>query len=222
MKKRQFDYRTSMIGLIFKTYVKILGSTVDIHMAGMEQLRDQQLLGYWHGDSLTMEVVLGHITKTIKDVNVIVTADKRGDYIEQIINAYGANAVRLPDGLKMRPFFKELIQKGADTKGILAAALDGPLGPLHEPKKLLFLISAKSSKELVYLEFGYKRVLRLTKRWDNYVILFPFSKVNASLKTMGIITNEQLCDFKEIKQKMLEPVTATPFPMKADGRKLPS
>jgi lysophospholipid acyltransferase (LPLAT)-like uncharacterized protein len=179
---------------------------VSINITGIDNIREQQLLGYWHGDSLTMELVLGIITKSIKEVNVIVTADKRGDYIEQIIQAYGAKALRLPDGLKMRPFFKELIEVGTDTKGILAASLDGPLGPLHEPKKLLFLLAAKSNKELVYLEFSYKRVLRLTRRWDNYVILFPFSKVNATLKTMGNITNDELSNFNDIKQKMMDQV----------------
>ncbi len=203
MKEREYNLRTILIGNIFKTYVKVLEATVNFQIDGIEKIKERQLLGYWHGDSLTMEVFLGYINKVIKDVHVIVTADKRGDYIEQIINAYGAKAIRLPDGLKMRPFFKELIQIGADTKGILATSLDGPLGPLHEPKKLLFLLSSKSNKELVYLEFSYKRVLRLTNRWDNYVILFPFSKVNATLKTMGTITKEELSNFDTTKQKIM-------------------
>lgn len=200
MKRKQYDRRTRILGTIFKTYVKILEAAVNLNIKGIENIKEQQLLGYWHGDSLTMELVLGYITKSIKEVNVIVTADKRGDYIEQVINAYGAKALRLPDGLKMRPFFKELMQFGADTKGILAASLDGPLGPLHEPKKLLFLLSQKSNKELVYMEFTYKRVLRLTRRWDNYVILFPFSKVEAAVKNLGIITNEDLSNFNNLKQ----------------------
>lgn len=203
MKEREYNLRTILIGNIFKTYVKVLEATVNFQIDGIEKIKERQLLGYWHGDSLTMEVFLGYINKVVKDVHVIVTADKRGDYIEQIINAYGAKAIRLPDGLKMRPFFKELIQIGADTKGILATSLDGPLGPLHEPKKLLFLLSSKSNKELVYLEFSYKRVLRLTNRWDNYVILFPFSKVNATLKTMGTITKEELSNFDTTKQKIM-------------------
>lgn len=206
MKKRQYNRRAILLGTIFKTYVKVLETTVHMNITGMEQIRKEQLLGYWHGDSLTMELVLGYITKNAEDISVIVTADKRGDYIEQVINAYGAKAIRLPDGIKMRPFFKELMQMSKDTKGILAASLDGPLGPFHEPKKLLFLLSVKSNKELVYMEFTYKGVLRLKKRWDNYVILFPFSKVNATVKNLGIITNEELNDFKNVKDKMFQDV----------------
>lgn len=180
----------------------MLKSTVDLNISGIEEIKEQQLLGYWHGDSLTMELVLGFITKDVKEVEVIVTADKRGDYIEQVINAYGAKALRLPDGLQMRPFFKDLMIRGRDTLGILAGALDGPLGPLHEPKKLLFLLSAKSNKEVIYMEFNYKRVLRLTGRWDKYVILFPFSKVKAQVKNLGKIAKEDLNDFKRVKEKL--------------------
>lgn len=201
MKKRRYNCKTLLIGNIFKAYIRVLKTTVNIKIDSIENIKEQQLLGYWHGDSLTMELVLGLISKDIKEIEVIVTADKRGDYIEQIINAYGAKALRLPDGLQMRPFFKDLMIRGKNTKGILAASLDGPLGPLHEPKKLLFLISAKSNKEIVYMEFSYKRVLRLKGRWDNYVILLPFSKVDARIKSLGRITNEELNNFNRVKEK---------------------
>lgn len=201
MKKRQFNLFARFIVYGLRVYLKILNSTVNFNIDGLEKLKNHQMVGYWHGDSLPMELFLSY-TKNIEEINVIVTADRRGDYIEQVISDYGANGIRLPDGMNMRPFFRELIEYGKCSKGILAASLDGPLGPFHEPKKLLFLLAERSHKELIYMDFTYKRVLHLKKRWDNYVILFPFSKVNVKIESMGIITKKDLNQFNNIKEKL--------------------
>lgn len=203
MKKRQFNLLTTFIGSALNAYLRVLNTTVNLNINGLDRLKNTQMVGYWHGDSLPMELILGYIKENLQEeINIIVTADKRGDYIEQVINYYGANAIRLPDGINMRPFFKELIELGENSQGILAASLDGPLGPFHEPKKLLFLLAQKSNKELIYIHFTYKRVLHLTRRWDNYVILFPFSKVNVSMESIGNITKEDLNHFDRLKQKL--------------------
>jgi lysophospholipid acyltransferase (LPLAT)-like uncharacterized protein len=136
-------------------------------------------------------------------VKVIVTADKRGDTIERMINRYGAEAIRLPDGLKMRPFFKELKEGSKAHDEILAASLDGPLGPLHEPKKLLFLLASQADKEMVYIHFQYQNVLRLRNRWDRYVIPLPFCKITAVVEELGGIGENELRNFKEYRKGLI-------------------
>jgi lysophospholipid acyltransferase (LPLAT)-like uncharacterized protein len=160
------------------------------------------MVGYWHGDSCCVQIVLQQLSLKNK-INVIVTADKRGDTIERMINRYGAEAIRLPDGLKMRPFFKEL-KEGSKAHGeILAASLDGPLGPLHEPKKLLFLLASQADKEMVYIHFQYRCVLRLGNRWDQYVIPLPFCKITAEVETLGRIGENELRNFKEYRKVLI-------------------
>lgn len=117
MKKRQFDLFTTFIGCGLRVYLRILNATVNLNIDGLDRIENNQMVGYWHGDSLPMELILSRI-KNIEEINVIVTADKRGDYIEQVIGDYGANAIRLPDGMNMRPFFRKVVEFGKYSKGI--------------------------------------------------------------------------------------------------------
>lgn len=184
-------------------YIKLVGATGRIKINHPDRIRDNIMLGYWHGDSYCMQLVLKEIAKKERRIQVIVTADNRGDAIEQMIKHHGAQAIRLPDGLKMRPFFKQLKEDSLSKGNILATALDGPVGPLHEPKKLLFLLASEAGKEMSYVHFTYKRVLRLKHRWDNYVIPLPFSGIVAEIEELGKIDSEDLLNFKEYQKKLL-------------------
>lgn len=192
-----------LTGEIFHTYIRLVGATGRIEVHNLDKIRDNTMLGYWHGDSYSMQLVLKEIAKEKNRIQIIVTADKRGDYIEQMINHYGAKALRLPDGLKMRPFFNQLKVQSVSEGNILATALDGPVGPLHEPKKLLFLLASEAEKEMVYVHFNYKRVIRLKRRWDNYVIPLPFSKVIVEIEDLGKVSRGDLLNFKEYQKKLI-------------------
>ncbi len=161
------------------------------------------MVAYWHGDGYCTQLVLREIAKMNRKIKVIVTAHWRGDVIEKMIRRHGAEAIRLPDGFDMRPFLKELKESSKKSGHVLAGALDGPLGPLHEPKKLLFLLASEAGKEACYIRFYYSRVIHLKKRWDRYVIPLPFSKIIADVEDLGVIGKEQLRHFDEFKRRML-------------------
>lgn len=150
-----------------------------------------------------MQILLHRLAGRHGRIKVIVTSDRRGDTIERMINQFGAEAIRLPDGLRMRPFFKELKQESRAQGEILAAALDGPLGPLHEPKKLLFLLASEAEKEMVLVHFCCRRVIRLKSRWDRYVIPLPFCKITASFEELGRIKAEDLRNFEEYQKRLI-------------------
>ncbi|HHV09383.1 MAG TPA: hypothetical protein GXX75_03765 [Clostridiales bacterium] len=188
---------------LFLTYLKIISKTGKIEIKNGEKLRDNTMVGYWHGDSYCMQLVLQNIAARQAGIKVIVTADKRGDVIERMLNRFGAEAVRLPDGLKMRPFFRELKETGRTSRELLAASLDGPLGPLHEPKKLLFLLASEAGKEVSYIHFNYSRVLRLKNRWDRYVIPLPFSRITAQVESLGNMDRKRIQDFDAIKKQLI-------------------
>ncbi|HHX11603.1 MAG TPA: hypothetical protein GX731_02190 [Clostridiales bacterium] len=187
---------------IFLAYLKLVSVTGRFQLINGDLIKDNAMVGYWHGDSYCMQLVLAEIGKNNKRVNVIVTADKRGDIIEDMIKSKGARALRLPDGMKMRPFYRKLKEFAIEEEGILAASLDGPLGPLHEPKKLIFLLATEAKKPLAYIHFKYKRVMRLNNRWDKYVIPLPFSRITAVVEDLGIISNDDVREFEHIKQKL--------------------
>lgn len=192
----------NLLSKIFLAYLKLISLTCKLEIKNEDRIRENTMLGYWHGDSYCMQLVLKHISKRIHKIDIIVTADRRGDAIEGIISYYGANAIRLPDGLGIRHFMRDLKELSRNSEGILAASLDGPLGPVHEPKRLLFLLAAEGDKELVYIHFKYKNVIRLRHRWDNYVIPLPFSRITAEVEEIGSISKEDLRDFSKYREKL--------------------
>ncbi len=199
MKKELFS---PLISRLFHIYLQIVGLTARLEVKNIHLIKGSKMVGFWHGDSVPMMLVLKEIRKeTPEPINIIVTADRRGDYIEHIINFIGAKAIRLPDGLKIRRFIKEL-KELSNNRGLLGASLDGPLGPLHQPKKLLFRLARQSGKEVCYIYFNYSRAIYLKSRWDNYCIPLPFTRILACVEDLGPITQEDLDNFDDFKVRL--------------------
>ena len=90
---------------------------------------NSQIFGFWHEDSFIMNLVLKNLRGKTAPVDVIVTADTRGNYIEHMIKKCGGNALRIPDGYAAFGALKKLMQSSYEQSRSLAIALDGPLGP---------------------------------------------------------------------------------------------
>ena len=80
-----------------------------------------------------MNLVLERLADKTTPVDVIVTADTRGNYIEHMIKRCGGNALRVPDGYKAFGALKNIVRDSYEKAHSIAVALDGPLGPRHEP-----------------------------------------------------------------------------------------
>jgi len=191
-----------LLSRIFLIYLKLVAFTGKVVVENKELIKENTMVGYWHGDSYCMHLVLEDIVKEHEKIHVVVTSDTRGNIIEEMLKTFGANAIRLPDGIKMRHYFRSLIKFSKENDGILALSFDGPVGPLHEPKKLLFILAAEAEKQVVYIRFEYKRVLRLKNRWDRYVIPLPFCEITAVVENLGIICNEDVRNFEVLKQRI--------------------
>ena len=81
---------------------------------------------------------LAQLAGRTRPVHVIVTADTRGDYIERMVESCGGHALRVADGRASFGKLKEILEEFRGRDASLAVALDGPLGPRHEPKRLAF------------------------------------------------------------------------------------
>lgn len=164
------------------------------------------IVGFWHEDSYTMNLILKewngaagasaclHREKN-PGMQVVVTADKRGDYIEAMLNRYGASALRLGDGMRMRSGMKALTDAANAAGSGLAVALDGPLGPRREPKKLAFFLAEEGEKRFSGVHLRYGGCLRLLRRWDHYAIPLPFTKIVVEIDDFGQISKERLRKF---------------------------
>ena len=101
----------------------------------------------------------------------------------------------------MRKCMDFLESKGMEP-GIMGLAMDGPVGPCYEPKKLLFYLAEKANKEVVLVRITYSKKLTIKKRWDNYIIPLPFTKLKVMLQPIGTVSGEELRNFKQIKEEI--------------------
>lgn len=167
------------------------------------------ILGFWHGDSFVMNLLLKKISKEQINLKVVVTASERGNYIEHIINTYGGRALRMPDGVKMKSFLKELKEESKEPRSTSCIALDGPLGPFHDPKKIGFMLARDGNKPFVGINVKMSKKISIKKRWDNYNIPLPFTKIYFRANNFGVITGDFIKGFNEKKNLICEKLIIT-------------
>lgn len=151
---------------------------------------DSQICGFWHEDSFFMNLVLERLADRTTPVDVIVTADTRGNYIEYMVRQCGGNALRVPDGYGAFTALKKIVKDSYEKTHSIAVALDGPLGPRHEPKKLAFYLSEHAEEDFVGITVSYSSCIRLWRRWDRYVIPLPWSTVDVSVRNYGVVRKD--------------------------------
>ncbi|MCH5273841.1 MAG: hypothetical protein J1E35_09225 [Lachnospiraceae bacterium] len=190
---------------IWRFYAALVMRTARIEYDGIEEIAANRMLGFWHEDSYCMQLLLKELHKHNKSVHVIVTAERRGDYISEMVTRYGSIPMRLPDGLQMRSFLNDLKEESKKEMLTLAAAMDGPSGPYHKPKRLLFMLAHEANKEIVYVRYEKKGMVTLPWRWDKYRIPLPFAKLKCKMYYFGMIEKSELRNFDEyVKRKFGE------------------
>lgn len=171
---------------LFYGYLKCLEKTVKLEWLGADCFHGHHVVGFWHEDSFAMNLVLREITGRKKDVEVLVTGDDRGEYIQYIIEKCGGQAVRIGYGFCDAGTLKGLLKAMKKEDENVAIAMDGPLGPRHIPKKMTYFLSEKSRTELVGVTISYTHKISLKGRWDHYRIPLPFSKITVRFDNYGV------------------------------------
>lgn len=175
---------------LFVNYLRWIERTVTIRWSEENRYGDSQIFGFWHEDSFFMNLVLERLADRTTPVDVIVTADARGNYIEYMVRQCGGNALRVPDGYGAFTALKKIVKDSYEKTHSIAVALDGPLGPRHEPKKLAFYLSEHAEEDFVGITVSYSSCIRLWRRWDRYVIPLPWSTVDVSVRNYGVVRKD--------------------------------
>ena len=194
------------ISKIFILYIETVARTSRITVNGdvdYYKLRNS-IIGFWHGESFGLNLLMREIQDEGRKMKVVVTRDSRGNYIEEMLKNYGIGALRMPDGIRMKSFLRKLKAEGSQENNTVGIALDGPLGPYREPKKIAFMLSNEGNKPCILVKGEYSRKITLKKRWDNYIIPLPFSKANFTLVNYGIVEKKELKEFNKIKARVNE------------------
>jgi len=181
-----------ILKVIFLKYLKLLERTITIQWEEDTQYGSSQIFGFWHEDSFFMNLVLKNLADRTTPVDVIVTADTRGEYIEYMIEQSKGHALRVPDGFGAFKELKKILRQSYEQTRSLAIALDGPLGPRHEPKKLAFYLSEHAQEEFVGISISYSACIRLKHRWDKYAVPLPFTKVKVLVRDYGIVPKDRI------------------------------
>ncbi len=171
---------------LFYMYLRLLEKTVTVEWIHPENFQDGHVVGFWHEDSFAMNLVLKNITEKGQKVSVMVTGDKRGDYIQYMIEKCRGDALNIGQGFCNAGLLRDILRGLKEEKHSVAIAMDGPLGPRHIPKKTIFFLSEQSRKTLLGVTLEYSRKLRLTHRWDHYRVPLPFSKITVRFDDYGV------------------------------------
>ena len=95
-------------------------------------------------------------------------------------------------GFKAFAALRKIVQDSYEKTHSIAVALDGPLGPRHEPKKLAFYLSEHAEEDFVGISLSYSSCLRLKHRWDKYVIPLPYTTVTVAVKNYGVVKKSRI------------------------------
>lgn len=161
---------------IFIYYILLVYKTSRVSIEdnlGLLESGEDFVIGFWHGESYCLYPALRG-----RRLYVVTTRDMRGDYISLICRFFGYTPIRVPDESTGGNFLFE-IRKMINGEGAasLAVALDGPLGPYHEPKSFAFAAARLSRRRVLPVTAECSLKLTSKRRWDRYTAPLPFGEI---------------------------------------------
>jgi lysophospholipid acyltransferase (LPLAT)-like uncharacterized protein len=161
---------TGYIDFVYKTSrVKIIGRD--------DLLRDpngeKMVALFWHGDSFCLYPALKGL-----NLYIVVTKDRRGDYISEVCKYYGYHAMRIPDASDGGNHLFQIRKTVSGQVPVnIAITIDGPIGTYHVPKDFALVIALLTRRKVLPISAEVKRSIRLTRRWDKFKIPLPFNEI---------------------------------------------
>lgn len=157
-----------LIWLLGKTIkIKELGKTENSPL--FKEKRKNVIYAFWHS-----RLLLPIYFYRNKNINVLISLSRDGEYVARIIESFGFGVVRgstskgAISGLKK---MIEVIQTGFDA-GITP---DGPRGPKQIANIGTIYLASLSGASIVPFSFDAAKKIVLSS-WDNFIIPLPFTK----------------------------------------------
>ncbi len=160
---------------------------------------DQYIVVFWHKRLFAA----ANATRFIKNKAALVSPSKDGDILAELLKGEKNKVIRGSSNRDNVKSLKEILRyiKNKYTIGI---AIDGPKGPIFEPKGGAIYLAQKSNLKMVVADGYFTRKWTL-KTWDKFEIPKPFSKMYLYIgepfeipKEMNI---EEATKFVKIKMK---------------------
>jgi lysophospholipid acyltransferase (LPLAT)-like uncharacterized protein len=164
-----------IIPFLIRILLIILGKSIRIKECGNVELspfqkkNKQYIYAFWHS-----RILLSVYFFRNKNINVLVSMNKDGEYISRVINKFGFSSVRgstSRGGLKALIELKNVLSKGFDV----AITPDGPRGPKQKVQEGIIYLAKITGIPIAPFSFDANKK-KVLNSWDNFIIPLPFSK----------------------------------------------
>jgi len=173
MKQKILNF---IIPLLVYLLVKLVNKTLRLKVIGEEsvmQLKQKgkrMIYASWHGRQFILVPYMGN-----RNIAVMTSLSRDGEYQSKILKRFGYRVFRgsyTRGGVRgLLGLIKE-IRAGYDT----GFAVDGPRGPIYEPKEGIIFFAQKEKGYVVPLTAGAKKKWIFEKAWDKFQFPYPFTQ----------------------------------------------
>jgi lysophospholipid acyltransferase (LPLAT)-like uncharacterized protein len=173
-----------ILPLMAEIFIRLLFSTIRLKVVGEENVecgmrnsegqtqrsKIQVIYAFWHGQQFLLVPYMSQ-----RDIILMSSLSKDGEYQARILQRFGYKIVR---GSSAKGGMRGLIGliKGMRDGHDCGLAVDGPTGPIYEPKEGIIALARKTGAFIVPLSSASRHKWTFEAAWDKYVLPKPFSQ----------------------------------------------
>ena len=135
------------------------------------QMNNPNIIVFWHRKIFTV----CNATRIVKKKASMVSASKDGEILSEVLRREGNELIRGSSNKDNIKSLKEAM-KYAKKKYGLGIAIDGPNGPIFEPKSGAIFIAQRTGMPIVPVSSYCSRKWIFKNMWDKLEIPMPFTK----------------------------------------------
>ena len=135
------------------------------------QMNNPNIIVFWHRKIFTV----CNATRIVKKKASMVSASKDGEILSEVLRREGNKLIRGSSNKDNIKSLKEAM-KYAKKKYGLGIAIDGPNGPIFEPKSGAIFIAQRTGMPIVPVSSYCSRKWIFKNMWDKLEIPMPFTK----------------------------------------------
>ncbi|MDI6780783.1 MAG: lysophospholipid acyltransferase family protein [bacterium] len=173
-----------ILPLLAEILIRLLFCTIRLRVVGEENVKcgmrnvdfesdishsPQVIYAFWHGQQFLLVPYMSQ-----RDIILMSSLSKDGEYQAKILQRFGYRIVR---GSSAKGGMRGLIGliKGIKDGYDCGLAVDGPIGPIYEPKEGVIALARKTGAYIVPLVSATRHKWIFEAAWDKYVLPKPFS-----------------------------------------------
>jgi lysophospholipid acyltransferase (LPLAT)-like uncharacterized protein len=161
---------------LFKAWIGSMRFDVDRRLAevlAMHRAGQPLVIALWHDELFS---IAGYGCVNVQGLMGIVSSSKDGQFVAGVMESLGQTTVR---GSSSRGGVRALLQakRVMDRENRMAVfAVDGPLGPRHEPKDGVVFLAQHAGALIVPIRAFPARAKVFSSAWDRFQLPYPFSR----------------------------------------------